>query len=423
MSYGYQFYHRYATVLQEEISLRWRSLIAGQTTLILLSIVTPNFLFPGRPRLNADETLFAYSGWLWAETAKVPYLHLWDVKPPAIHETAALFSLLSGGSPWGIALLSALVMCLLIIGSNVLIGQLVYYHTSNPMAAYIAGTAPLVYRTYYNLAVTGLRPKHFTIFFGLLGVYFYLVEDRWALGGFSTAITAGYWQFGVIFPVVAVVTAYTTRKNELKSVVAGGFGATLVVVAPVYLSSPAAFSSMLVEVVGTSVWITEPLQPGVRLRKFLRFSSFALPVIGLGLFGSVLAAMKRETAWITVGAGWFFLQVFRLDLDSFPDLLLLVIFAALGIGILIEAVDEKALPLYLVLGVVATGFVISLITVATPLTSAPPTESLDALFWNQEITQKCHVRMSGTEQRFIEVIGESVNVSECRYQIWKLVLN
>jgi hypothetical protein len=417
MSYGYQFYHRYATVLQEEISLRWRSLIAAQTTLVLLFIVTPNFLLSGRPQLNADETLFAYSGWLWTETAKVPYLHLWDIKPPAIHETAALFSLLSGGSPWGIALLSALVMCLLIIGSNVLIGQLVYYHTSNPIAAYIAGTAPLVYTTYYNLAATGLRPKHFTIFFGLLGVYFYLIEDRWALGGFSTALAAGYWQFGVIFPVVAVVTAYTTRKNELKTVVAGGFGATLVVVAPVYLSSPAAFSSMLVEVIGTSVWVTEPLKPGVRLRKFLRFSSFALPVIGLGLFGSVLAVMKRETAWITVGAGWFFLQVFRLDLDAAPDLILLVIFAALGIGILIEAVDEEAIPLYLVLGVVATGFVISLITVATPLNSAPPSESLDALFWSQEITEKCHVRMSGTEQRFIEVIGENVNVKQCRYQI------
>lgn len=70
----------------------------------------------------------------------------------------------------------------------------------------------------------------------MLGVYFYLVEDRWALGGFSTALAAGYWQFGVIFPVIAVVTAYIMRENELKAVVVGGGGATLVVVAPVYLS-------------------------------------------------------------------------------------------------------------------------------------------------------------------------------------------
>ncbi|MFB6187958.1 MAG: DolP-mannose mannosyltransferase, partial [Halobacteriaceae archaeon] len=377
---------------------RWRSLIVGQTTLLLLFVVSPNFLLPGRARLGADETLFAYSGWLWAETAKVPYLHLWDVKPPAIHETAALFSLLSGGNPWGIALLSALFMCLLIIGSNVLIGQLVYYHTSNPIAAYIAGTTPLVYPTYYNLAATGLRPKHFTIFFGLLGMYLYLVKDRWALGGFSVAIAAGYWQFGVIFPIIAVVTSYTAGKSELKAVVGGGFGATLLVVAPVYISSPAAFSSMLVEVIGTSVRVTEPLELGVRLRKFLRFLSFALPVIGLGLFGAVLAGIKRETAWITAGAGWFFLQVFRFDLDSTPDLLLLVIFAALGLGILIEVVDEESIPLYLVLGVVATGFVISLITVATPLNSAPPPESLDALFWEQQITEQCHLRMSGTEE-------------------------
>ncbi|MBP1953338.1 hypothetical protein J2752_000219 [Halarchaeum rubridurum] len=418
-----QYPHRYFSVLREEISHRWRSFIVGQTTLILLFLVAPNFLLLGRPRLGPDETLFAYSGYLWAETAKVPYLHLWDVKPPAIHETAALFSLLSGGNPWGIALLSALSMCLLIIGSNVLVGQLIQTHTQNPIAAYIAGTTPLVYHTYYNLAATGLRPKHFTIFFGLLSVYFYLVKDRWALGGFSAGIAAGYWQFGVIFPVIAVVISHTTGKNELRAVVGGGFGAALLVVVPVYISSPAAFSSMLVEVIGTPILVTEPLEPGVRLRKFLRFLSFALPVIGLGLFGSVLAVVKRETTWITVGTGWFFLQVFRFDLDSTPDLLLLVIFSALGIGILIEAVDEEAIPLYLVLGVVMTGFVISIITVTTPLNSVPPPESLEALFWDRQIADRCHIRMSGTEERFIDILRGNMTAEECRYQIWRLMLN
>jgi hypothetical protein len=164
----YQLHHQYFSLLRENISLRWRSLIVCQTTLLLIFIVTPNFLLSGRPRIGSDGNVFAYSGWLWAETAKVPYLHLWDVKPPAIHETAALLSFLSGGDPWGIALLSVLLMCLLIIGTNILVGQLVYYQTSNPLAAYIAATVPLVYRSYYNLAATRIRPKHFTIFLGYL---------------------------------------------------------------------------------------------------------------------------------------------------------------------------------------------------------------------------------------------------------------
>jgi hypothetical protein len=314
-------------------------------------------------------------------------------------------------------------MCILIIGSNILIGQLVYYHTSNPIAAYIAATVPLVYRGYYNLAATGLRAKHFTIFFGLLGVYFYLVQDRWTLSGFSAALAAGYWQFGVIFPVIAVITAYTTGKSELKAVVSGGAGATLLVVLPVYLSSPAAFSSMLVEVIGISVWITEPLQPGLRLKKFLRFLNVALPVIGLGLLGTVLAVLKRETRWITVGAGWFLVQVFRFDFDNFPDLVLLVIFSALGVGILIEVVDEEVIPLYLVIGVVATAFVISIFNVATPTNSMLSPGSLDALFWEQQVTERCHVRMSGTEERFMDLVGEDINEEECRYQVWQMVLN
>jgi hypothetical protein len=419
----YQLHRQYFSILRENISLRWRTLIVGQTTLVLIFVLTPNFLLSGRPRIDSDGLVFAYSGWLWAETAKVPYLHLWDVKPPAIHETAALLSLFSGGDPWGIALLSGLLMCLLIIGSNILIGRLVYYHTSNPIAAYIAATVPLVLPGYYHLAATGLRPKHFTIFFGLLGVYFYLVEERWTLSGFSAALAAGYWQFGVIFPVLAVITACTTGKSELKAVLTGGAGATLLVLLPVYLSSPAAFSSMLVEVIGTSVWITEPLEGGNRLRKFRRFLDVAVPVIVLGVVGSVAAVSKRETGWITVGSGWFLVQVFRFDFDSFPDLILLVIFSALGMGILIEVVDEEAIPLYLVIGVVTIGFVNDLSTVATPLNSTLPPESLDALFWDQQVTERCHVRMSGAEERFVDLVEENVNVEECRYRVREMVRN
>jgi hypothetical protein len=212
-------------------------------------------------------------------------------------------------------------------------------------------------------------------------------------------------------------------KSELMAVVSGGAGATLLVVLPVYLSSPAAFSSMLVEVIGTSVWITEPVQHGVRLRKFLSFLNIALPVIGLGLLGSVLAVQKRETVWITVGAGWFLVQVFRFDLDNSPDLILLVIFSALGLGILIEVVDEEVIPIYLVIGVVATGFLISLFTVATPINSPPTPESLEVLFWEEKVTERCHVRMSQTEERFVDLVEEDVIVEECRYQIWQMVLN
>lgn len=420
MADGYNSHNKYFSILRKEIALRWYSILVGQTIIILSVVTVPNLLLQGRPRLNADETLFAYSGWLWAETAKVPYLHLWDVKPPAIHETAALFSLLSGGSPWGIVILSILFMCLFTIGSILLIGKIVYYHTLNPIAAYISATTLLAYRVYYNLAATGLRPKHFTLFFGLLGIYLYLVEERWMSGSFSAALAAGYWQFGVIFPVLAVSTTHIS-KNKIKAVVSGGMAATLLVVVPVYLSSAAAFSSMLVEVIGTAVWVTEPLEFGIRLEKFLNFLGIALPLIGLGLFGTVLAVLNRKTIWITGGTIWFLLQVFRFDLDAGPDLIPLVAFAALGMGIFIELINEEITPLYLTLGVVFTGLIISLFTLATPVSWDFAPGSLDALFWNQQVSERCHIRMSGTEQRFVEIVGGNVNSEECRYQIWQLL--
>lgn len=414
-------HHRYNPPIQEYVSRWWRHLIVAQTTVVVLCVITPNFVLPGRPRIGPDSVVFAYSGWLWVETSNVPYLHLWDVKPPAIHETAALLSLLTGGTPWDIAVLSVILMSSLIIASTLLTGQLVYHHTSNPTAAYLAATVPLAYRPYYTLAATGLHAKHFTIFFGLLALYLCLVRDRWVVGGVAAGLAAGYWQFGLIFPLLLLLTATQRDRTQLKAVITGGLSATLLVVLPVVLSSTAAFSSMLVEVIGTSFLIVEPFDPATRLRKTLHYLSIALPVIGLGLAGAITAVLKRETAWITAGAGWFLIQVYRFDLDGLLDFIPLIFFAALGFGLLVDAVDEDLIPIYLVVGVVATGFGASMVTVATPLTSSPIPGSLDAMFWSEQVVEQCHVRMSGNEERFIEKIGEGFDVSECRYQAQDLI--
>jgi hypothetical protein len=174
---------------------------------------------------------------------------------------------------------------------------------------------------------------------------------------------------------------------------------------------------MIVEVIGTSIRITEPFQPVIRLDKFLRMSGPTLPVIGLGLFGSVVSVLRTESRWITVGAGWFLLQVFRLDLDGSADLLLLVVFASLGIGILVDLVDEETMPIYLIILLSFIALVINIFTLATPVDMGFSPGSLEAMFWNQQITDRCHVRMSETEQLFIQKVGERENVEECRYQI------
>lgn len=411
---------RIAGAFQEEVSdvadRVWVHLIVFQTALLELFVIVPDFLTGERIQLGPDAALFAYSGWLWAETSSTPYLHVWDIKPPAVHVLSGIFSLLTGGNPTAIALLSMVSMAAAIVGSTVLMGLLVYSRTSNPVAAYIAGLVPLTYPTFYHLAGRGLRPKTFVICFGLLGVYL-TARNRWRMGGLSAAIAAGFWQFGIIFPGIVLTRAALQSRKGIRDALIGMGVAFLIIVGPVVASSVAATDSMLTQVIATPIHVTESTGQIARFWRVIDFSNLAFPVISLGIVGGMLTAFEDGERWIAAGTVWFLVQVFVFDFDGSPDLILLVVFAALGFGMLSDAFGEAIIPLCLVIGVVFTIFLMNGGLEAFQVSNVSELQRGTASwhYWNSEVANTCHVRLSGPERAFVNVFGGSLKDSTCQY--------
>ncbi|MFB6346068.1 MAG: hypothetical protein ABEK50_09885 [bacterium] len=67
-------------------------------------------------------------------------------------------------------------------------------------------------------------------------------------------------------------------------------------------------------------------------------------VLGGGLLGAaiVLKEWGTDTWWVSVGLALFITQVLFLDLDSFPDLTPLMLFAALGMGQLATYLNHRS---------------------------------------------------------------------------------
>jgi len=92
------------------------------------------------------------------------------------YELPALLALFAD-DPSTLALLGILSMFVAAVRTAAVLALLVYEHTANTVAAYVAGTVLLILPRYYELVATGLRPKYFVALFGLLSV-FSMLRDR-----------------------------------------------------------------------------------------------------------------------------------------------------------------------------------------------------------------------------------------------------
>lgn len=303
-----------------------------QTLLLELVVVAPNYVLPGRPSLSNDSMFYQYVGWLWMYTDGAPYLNVADMKPPATQELAAALSLLSGGDPFWLAATSAATMALAAVATVTLVGMLVYEHTGNGAAAYLAGTVPLAYPWYYQLAAGGLRPKYGAAAFGLLGVLL-LLRRRYVLAGLTTALAAAFWQLVLIFLVAALWVAARDSRRAAVRTVGGGLAAVVLVLAPIALSDPRALEALFVQVVLAAplIPVSNDLLPRTAL--VLQLLSFATPLVLIGVVGAVRSRAYDRAVWLPVVLGWFVFAAFWLKLDGRPDLFLLLVVSAVGVGL------------------------------------------------------------------------------------------
>jgi hypothetical protein len=271
-----------------------------------------NFLGRGRPYVGPDAALFEYSGW-YAIHGGVPYLHLWDPKPPIIHEIAAGLAFLSRGDVLVLHLLSSVLMGVTAIATVSLVSKLTYDVTNNELAAFVSGLGMLTYPVFYLMPVAGLRPKMFVAFFGVLTVYF-LHTDRFVAGGVTSAVTAGLWQFGLFFPLLVRVRAIRSSSDRFLKALTGMLSVTLLVMFPFAVRD--AVGPMVAQAVVSPFVSSESFRLLDRVIVGAGALDFVAPVVLLGGVGAMFAHMYQGEKWILGGLLWFGVQVFFFDLDG-----------------------------------------------------------------------------------------------------------
>ncbi|WP_276299028.1 DolP-mannose mannosyltransferase [Halorussus lipolyticus] len=379
-----------------------------------------------RPPLGVDAWVFEYAG-LISLQGSLPYVHIWDVKPPLTYATASGLAALAGGDPLVTHQLNVLVMGGLLVGVVTLASLLTYELTDDRTAGVVSGLAVPTFSLFYTFPAYGLRPKMYVMFFGLLGVYLcYRRRPFWS--GLSAAAAAGYWQLGIVFPLLVVgLTVQHSRQRDLGRVVAGMVTVTALAVAPYVLAGEV--TALLNQVVFAQLFASESgtvLHRTLRARNMLgRASLFG----ALGCLGVVWAALRsRETWWVAAGTGLYLVQILELDLDGPPDLLPLYLFLAVGVGLLVSQASETdfgydGVPAVIagVVVVAAVGLILgdlwALRGVEIVQYSAP--QDLSDLYWQAEIAESCHLRMSHTEEVYLETIGAERSSACGQTPSWK----
>lgn len=395
----------------------WARHWASATLLIVASVhlvwIIPRLVPPG-VGIGPDAAVFEYSGWYMTHGA-VPYVDVWDIKPPLVFLLTAGLAAVFGHSSLLYHQASILITAAASIGSILLVGLLVYDLTDDHLASSASSLTALALPVFYTLPSNGVRPKYFTLFFGLLSVYVYSRDMKMA-SGMAAAASAGFWQFGVVFP--AIVFGMVLRDRNIRDglrLVGGMAILTSLVLLPLVVRG--AVWDMVGQVVLVPAIDTEPNGLSNRIDKATRMLGPAHLVALAGMIGAALACVfDRDAWWITAGALGFTAHVFHFDFDGSPDLIPWFVFVSLGVGILFSAADSdrleaiggsaqiRAISLVALVGVVVVSspFVGDPVLVGTDFPSSPVVVDLQTMFWDQTAPDSCYVRQSADHRMWVK---------------------
>lgn len=389
-----------------------------------------------RPPITQDAALFQHAGWYLAHGGRL-YTDVWDLKPPLTFEITAGVSLLVGGDPYWLHLLSVAAMMLSVCGIVVLIGLLTHHLTDDVHASLLAGVSMFLLAGFAVRPAYGFKSKYPMLLCGLLALYLF-VSDRQTGAGVSAAASVGFWQLGAVFPLLLVGLALDRRDWQgLGRVAAGGLVTSVLMFSPVLLWGST--SEMLVQTVLVPLSLPEETPFSMRLFGLAFHYKYAAPLVALGTYGLVRfgwSSAGRDAWWVLAGAGWFWVVVLFIDFEigGYTDLIPLTAFVAIGIGLLVASLDTPLLSRTVVAVVLAVcvlnvALLGSLGLVFKPVRTSGPVPMSDLragddadatavagaradvryLYWNQLEPRGCHYRLSGMERDWLDRVDASVS--------------
>lgn len=433
------------------------SLAVVSAVVHLISLIR-HFGAPGGIRAGPDALFLEHAGW-YVTQGGVPYVEIWDVKPPLSIETTAVLSLLTGGNMLALHVLATVLTVVLGVGITLLVFRLVADVTDDEFAGLVAGLFILAYPGFHYFAGQGFSSKFFALFFGLLAVHL-AQRGRTAVAAAVATLSPAYWQFGLVFPAIVLGYAALDRSPRTVGRSVGAMGTvTVVVLGPIVLWD--ALVPMVGQVIFTGFVVPESNSVFQRLARGFLFFGYLPPLVLLGTYGLARAGIDDPESlwWALVGTGWFAVQSLFLDFDAYPDLIGTVVFVGVGVGFLYDRLRKTnrrvVFASVAVLVVVSAVFLgtfgvftrplgqeqnddvvlrQALITVGEKLTgrsvTTPPARgaktranfslpTMEEIYWQKLKLDTCHYRLSNTEKLWIEATNTSYMAETCGPNSWQ----
>lgn len=397
----------------------WLYRLLGLGMLSQVLVFAPLLIKSGRPVLGDDAVLFQYSGW-WMTQGGVAYIDIWDPKPPLVHEVATVLAYLSNGNMTVLYALSACLMATLFVTIVALTWIHVYDLTGDGGAAFAAGLFLLTPPFFYGLPAAGLYPKMLAICLGLAAVYL-LRRERTLLAGVSAALAASAWQMAVVFALVVLGTILGNRRwdhVDIGTCLLGMIAASVLVLAP--FVAQGALDVVITQTVIAPFVADESTSLFFRIYKggrALKLVALLLPVGALAIAYESLIERRPDRVWLLAGVSWSAFQLLVVDFDAQPDTMLVLVFTAMGYGLLVTRMPVRIRTA--AVGVLAAVAMLMFVWegsdhLATTTTAPLETGSLEWRYWTETPPEGCHVRGSAMEQTFMESSDTTKTDAECR---------
>lgn len=391
-------------------------------------------------RVAEDPLIFQHNGWLVTEGIR-PYVDFYEIKPPGVAEANAVISLIAGGNVLTQHLLSIALMNVLVIGSVYLIYKITYTMTGDVRGAAIAALSMFALPSLAGFGWSGFFAKSFALFFGLLGMYLTLKNRQFA-AGIAAAASPAFWQFGLIFPLLAIgINLNRTKRRYLTTLLLGMASTTVIILGPVVWwggSSQMIGSVILVPMLSSGV------SPGDSILKagyHLRWGIFVVALGGLGIASRVWN--NRNDWWLAAGGLWFFSQLLFVDYEGARDLYLGMAFVSVGVGLVYSDIKRlritkphrvAMLVVFVILAnIVTTASLAGLTFIGGESVEqsmyiagqdSSESDTIHGLYWTKQKVDTCYYTapFSSDLRNWVSQVDEPITRGECptAWRVWQL---
>lgn len=366
------------------------------------------------PYPHNDSIILEYVGWFLAQ-GNTLYADIWEIKPPLAFLPTYLTALVTGDDMFAHHVVAIAVTIAGLSVTVALTARVVGTVTESPVAGVATGLAFFAMPDLFFLPWLGYKAKILVVAFGMAGL------DRAVRGehfrsGVLAGLAVGFWQLGVLFPVLTTIYAARERSwDALRRHLAGGAVAAGVILLSLLLYADAA--GFVAEVVlGPLVLETEGggFNPEIYVLYFPPKLGTIVTLAAIGGLSVALLDMERPARQpLALGGLLVALIIVFVDFDALWDMAYPIVFTAVGVGLLVSYLPRRVA----IAGVLVCGLV--LVPVFAPsdfvrqdrmdLSSAnsdglPP--ALDAerehVYWTAQEVRHCRFFGSRTQRSLLK---------------------